>query len=144
MKLSINQDIFESIVDMANNGHYKTHHELRKAILMKSAKPKQAALLKNLDRASQEHTLITRGVPTAAAPRTDASPNANAQDEIRRLQALVLSIQQGATPDRRQRPRTKSTQRCYDHAEGKCKRGEACRFVHEGAAGSGPEAPRNA
>ena len=143
MKLGINQDIFESIVDMADNGHYATHQQLRKAILIKSAKPKQAKLLQDLDPTSQEHTLATRGVPVAKAPPSfsNCDTSINSHIEIKRLQERIVSLKQGAPPARRQRPRVKS-QRCYDHAEGKCKRGDACRFVHKGVAGSGPPRPQ--
>ena len=140
MKSGINQVIFESIVDLADAGQYKTHQQLRTAILKKSAKPRQAKLLHDLDPTSQEHTLATRGVPPPTFSICDTSTNSQIEIKIKRLQERIISLQQGAPPARQQKPRARS-QRCYDHAEGTCTRGERCRFVHEGAAGSGPPRP---
>ena len=62
MKDGVDQEIFENIIDLAEDGQYPTSQDFKQAILKKSARPKYANMLANLDPECQEHTLLTEVV----------------------------------------------------------------------------------
>ena len=158
----VHQKIFESIIDKADNGDYKSYRALKKALLEKSAKPKVMQDLADIDPTSQQHALITRAQKYTRHSRgqiNQATARANHAANKQRLQQLrdehrELIMTLGQVPPlrrdwgvdntrNRKRPRDGGSDRdCWEFANrGKCTRRD-CKYEHVRASGADAERKR--
>ena len=135
MKDGVDQDIFEGIIDLAEEGKYSTSQDFKQAILRKSARPKFANLLANLDPECQEHTLVTEVVDRRR--KRGRSEIQQLQEQVFALQEQIRPKRNGSEernwrgPDAKRRRTANNTNECYEFRDtGRCNKFK-CNFAHD-------------